>query len=153
MAHTSDLGYLLHHLATALDRQSDQLLQDRLGIGFSQFKILLVLKKHGGVQQRFIADYLGQTEASISRQIKLMQDGGVVDSKVSPRNRRERVTSITNKGLRTLEDAFSCLNYYHQPVFARLSGKQQLQLMEMLESMHMEVCQGEKPGSCQHQFD
>lgn len=77
----NNLGYLLHHLGTALDRQSDLLLQDKFGLGFSQFKIMLALKQKDGVQQKQIAHTLGQTEASISRQIKLLVNMGLVSSK------------------------------------------------------------------------
>jgi hypothetical protein len=40
-----NIGYLLHRVGFALDRHSDQVLRERLGIGFSQFKILLAKLK------------------------------------------------------------------------------------------------------------
>ena len=61
------LGYLLQHTATILMRQSDQVLQERLGIGMSQLKLLMMLQNSPNVQQRKLAECLGQTEASISR--------------------------------------------------------------------------------------
>ena len=150
MSHANDLGYLLHHLAFSLDRQSDQILQERLGIGFSQFKILMVLKRHEGVRQNFIADYLGQTEASISRQIKLMTERGLITSNVRPDNRRVHVTTLTSKGLRLLDEAFTALNYYHSPVFGALSDKERAKFAEMLETMHREACRPDRPGNCKH---
>ncbi len=146
MAPRRNLGYLLHHLATVLDRQSDALLQERLSIGFSQFKILMALKWHTGVQQKQIADYLGQTEASISRQIKLLHDQHLLESKVNPKNRRERVTTLTTKGNRVADEAMQLLNDYHTPMFERLSASQQQQLTDILETMHTHACQNTKPG-------
>ncbi|HSX23988.1 MAG TPA: MarR family winged helix-turn-helix transcriptional regulator, partial [Candidatus Saccharimonadales bacterium] len=72
MGPTNNIGYLLQHLSGVLAKQSDQALQERLGIGFSQFKILRVLQHSPQTQQRQIAEWIGKTEASISRQIKLM---------------------------------------------------------------------------------
>jgi DNA-binding MarR family transcriptional regulator len=149
MQPTTNLGYLIHHISFALDRQSDQALQERLGIGFSQFKIMMVLKWHTGIQQKRIADSLGQTEASISRQIKLMTESGLLQSRVSPANRREHMTTLTARGDRIAEEAMSILNEYHSPMFARLSGRQQEELTNMLQAMHQETCRAEKPGSCQ----
>lgn len=144
----SNLGYMLHHLSFVLDRQSDQLLQERFGIGFSQFKILMALKWHTGVQQKQIAEYLGQTEASVSRQIKLMTEQGLLQSRVSPLNRREHITTLTPRGERIADEAMSTLNDYHMPVFARLSQRQQEQLRDILNTMHQETCQGNRPGAC-----
>lgn len=148
MRSTDNPGYLLHHLSFVLDRQSDQLLQNALGIGFSQFKILLALKWHENVQQRTIAEYLGQTEASVSRQIKLLQQHGLLESTVSPRNRREHITRLTAKGNRLAERGKELLNSYHAPMFTRLAPDQQAQFVDILSAMHEYACQATKTGAC-----
>lgn len=150
MESVHNLGYLLHHVSTVVDRQSDILLQERLDIGFSQFKILLALKWQQGTQQKRIAEYLGQTEASISRQIKMLDDAGLVQSRVRPENRREHVTTLTAKGEKRITLAMEILNDFHAPIFARLNTRQQQQLHENLESLHHEVCRSDKPGTCHH---
>jgi len=147
---TDNPGFLLHHLACVIERQSDSVLQEKLGIGFSQFKILMALKRHEGVQQRQIADALGQTEASISRQIKLMHDQGLLTSRVSPKSRREHVTTLTHKGNRVAERAFSLLNTHHAPLFARLTSHQQANLKEILSTMHESACHYYKSNMYHH---
>lgn len=153
MRPTNNIGYLLQHLSSTLARQSDQVLQERLGIGFSQFKILMVLQRNPSVQQKQIADALGQTEASISRQIKLLYNQSLLSSRVSAQNRREHVTMLTLKGERMISEALNVLNDYHAPMFARLSAKQQQQLVEALVLMHQEACRKDKPGACDHPFN
>lgn len=153
MRPTSNIGYLLQHLAFTMGRQNDQILQERLGIGFSQFKILMVLEKNPYVQQRDIADALGQTEASISRQIKLMLDKGLLQTKVQPENRRRHLTVPTAKGLRLTEEALEALNGFHAPMFERLSEKDQTKLLETLSKMHEVTCQGGKTGACHKPFN
>ncbi len=142
------LGFLLHHIGCVIDRQSDVVLQERLGIGFSQFKILMTLQYKTGLQQRKIAEYLGQTEASVSRQIHILHNQGLLSSVVTQQNRRERQTTLTVKGQRLAEKAMNVLNEYHAPVFDRLDSKQQSQLLELLRTMHEECCQYNKPGAC-----
>lgn len=149
---TNNIGYLLQHVSNTLARQSDQALQDQLGIGFSQFKILMALQWNPEVQQKHIAEALGQTEASISRQIKLMHELGLLTTKVSPKNRREHITTPTTKGVRLTEEALQVLNYYHGPMFDKFSDAQKQQLLETLNTMHGHVCQPNKPGAC-HYFE
>lgn len=136
----NNLGYLFHHISFVLARQSDQVLQEQLGIGFSQFKILLILQQATGVQQKQIATKLGQTEASISRQIRLLSDAGLLTSQASPSNRRQHITRLTPKGVRLTEKAMEILNTYHAPIFAHLSEREQSQLRELLTTMHNATC-------------
>jgi len=140
MSHTNNIGYMLHHLSFVLARQSDQVLQEQLGIGFSQFKILMALQTGPSVQQRQIADNLGQTEASISRQIKLMHRQGLLISIKNPQNKREHITRASTKGERLTNKANEVLNAYHSPMFHRLNVKQQEQLLEILAIMHDYAC-------------
>jgi DNA-binding MarR family transcriptional regulator len=148
MGPTNNIGYLLQHLASVLGKQSDQALQEQLGIGFSQFKILMALQWNPHTQQRQIAEALGQTEASISRQIKLMLDKGLLQSKVSPQSKREHITTPTLKGVRLTEAAREVLNSYHAPMFEKLSDKQRQQLLEALSTMHEYACRSGNIAAC-----
>lgn len=150
---TNSAAYMLQHLAMSTARQNDQLLLERLGIGFSQFKILMVLQKKPHVQQKAIAETLGQTEASISRQIKLMHDKGLLSTSINPANRRERMTTLTGKGDRLIEEAFTVLNGYYGPMFDHLGEKKLTQLIEILADLHGAVCQPGKIGACDRPFN
>lgn len=153
MSPTNNIGYLLQHLSSVLAKQSDQALQERLGIGFSQFKILRVLEHSPHTQQRQIAEWLGQTEASISRQIKLMIQKGLLQTTISPKNRREHLTSPTTKGMRMTEEAINVLNATHSDMFAEIGAKQQQQLLDILSNMHQFTCQTGKIGACHHPYN
>lgn len=152
MSFTDNLGYLLQHTASSLSRQADQVLQERLGIGLSQFKIMMVLQWNPGVKQRDVANSLGQTEASVSRQIKLMHEDSLLQTTVKPTNRREHLTTLTRKGERLADEASSVLNQYHAPIFDGLSEKQQRQLGEILDVMHSGICRGDRVGRCYQDY-
>lgn len=139
------LGYLLQHVARLLIKQSEQVLQERLGIGMSQFKILRVLQLNPHIKQRQIANILGQTEASISRQVKLMIDDGLLRSTVSPRNRRAHMTVITAKGERLNEAAMDALSDFHGPSFETMDKKQRQQFIESLQLIHDKICVSDHP--------
>lgn len=149
MEQTRSLGISLHHLSAVLDRQSDILLNERFGLGFSQFKILMGVSKHNNLQQREIAEALGQTEASVSRQIRLLVDEGLIASTLDPENRRQHQTRLTPKGERILSEAMSALESHYQPMFASISEHRLKQLQETLDDMHQHIC-GSQPGGIQH---
>ena len=152
MGPTNNLSYLVHHLAAVIGRQSDQALQEQVGIGLSQFKILMVLEWNPRVQQRAIADSLGQTEASVSRQIKLLKNQGLLDSRPDPQNRRKHITAPTPKGMQLTEAANEILRRSFGQDFATLGDDQLLQLATGLQKLHRIVCRPGKTGACDHQL-
>lgn len=148
METTHDIICQLQHLCTVLAKQSDQALQERLGIGFSQYKILRVLQDHPRILQRQIAEMLGQTEASISRQAVLMADSGLLQIVVSPKNRRQHLAVPTAKGSRLAEEAARVLDESHEFMYRNLGDKNQQQLCYALLKMHNYACQPGKTGAC-----
>ncbi len=137
---TNTIRYLIHHLAFVLGRSSDRALQERLGIGFSQFKILIMISWNPSLQAWQLADGIGGTKASMGRQIKLLLDQGLLAKTVDPKNHREHITPLSPKGERVTRAALAALNDHHAPVFARLSPGQQQNLLDALSIMHDETC-------------
>lgn len=148
----SSIGYLLQHVAGVLHRQLDQVLQERLGLGMSQFRILMMLEQNPNVEQRRLADNLGQTEASISRQVKLLHEKGMLVTRIDPKERRKRITAPTLKGRKVTEAAREVLAQYHDPLFQRLSVKEQEQLYHVLTLLHENSCAPGKPMACDRPF-
>ena len=142
MAPAAETSYLLEHIASLLAKQSDQVLQEQLGIGLSQYKILRALQAEPRTMQREIAANLGQTEASISRQVKLMLADGLLQSQRNPKDHREHLTVVTSKGERLTEAAAVVLERYHRPTFAALNDKQQEQIAAVLRTLHSQLCAG-----------
>ncbi len=128
----SDIGSLLHNVSSALDKVSDQVLQERLGVGLSQFRILLYLLGNDGARQNHIAENLSQSEPSISRQVKILEDKGLAVIRRSVDSRRDRLVFLTQKGAVVAEKSVNILNDYHAPIFELLSPKQQEQLVNTL---------------------
>ncbi|HWB39378.1 MAG TPA: MarR family winged helix-turn-helix transcriptional regulator [Candidatus Saccharimonadales bacterium] len=150
MGPTNNLHYLLQHVAAVIGKQADQILQEQLGIGLSQYKILLVLEWNPRVQQKAIADSLGQTEASISRQVNLLQSKGLLAVKPDPRNGRRNITAPTPLGMQLTEAATNIMRRSFGPDFAGLGEDQLLQLTAGLQRLHAIVCRSGKTGACDH---
>lgn len=152
MGPTNNLSYLVNHLAGVINKQSDQHLQEQLGIGVSQYKILMVLEWNPRVQQKSIADSLGQTEASISRQIKLLKGRGLLVTKSDPSNRRKHITAPTTLGMQVTEAATAIMRRSFGPDFASMGEDQLMQLIGGLQQLHKIVCRPGKAGACDHQM-
>lgn len=126
---------LLHQLSAVFARESDQILQEQLGIGLSQYKILQTLVENSAMQQRYIAVQLGQTEASISRQIALLEKKGLIESMRNPVNRREHITTLTARGERLTEAAERILTLRNSTSLTRLSKREQEVLSSLLQKI------------------
>ena len=123
------IGYLIHELANKITAESDQVLFERYGIGFSQYKVLMVLESNPGIPQKQIAANLGQTEASISRQAGLLIENNLVEIGPSKDN-RQHLIYLTPRGEEMIMKATNALNNYLAPYFGNLNEKQQAQLLE-----------------------
>jgi DNA-binding MarR family transcriptional regulator len=150
MGPTNNLVYLVQHLSSVIAKQADQVLQEQLGIGLSQFKILMVLEWNPRVQQKVIADSLGQTEASISRQIKLLETKGLLVARPDPQNRRKHITAPTTLGMQITEAATGIIRRSFGPEFAGMGDDRIMQLITGLQQLHRQVCRPGQPGACDH---
>jgi DNA-binding MarR family transcriptional regulator len=145
--------YLLQHIGTILERQFDQALLEQLGIGTSQYRILLVLETHADSSQRHLAANLGQTEASISRQIKILQSKSLITTQIHPRSRRERVTNLSPRGVTVILAAKELYTQIAANLLGSLTDKQQKVVRETLGTIHSKSCSPDVPRSCDHEFD
>jgi len=88
----------LLHLSFILQQEADELLLGQVGIGVSQARILSALDEGHPSLQNQIAASLRQTEANVSRQIKIMKAGGLVSVTKNKKDSRARDVKLTVKG-------------------------------------------------------
>lgn len=133
---SGDIFYALQRVANDVHKYVDQMLLERLGIGVSQLRILHVLQEQE-MSQRNLADDLGQTEASISRQAKVLMQKGLVQTRVNPKNQRERLVSILPKGARIMLVADTDLQNGMSTQLEQLTDKQRKQLQDILNTLRI----------------
>jgi len=139
MDQKSAITDVLQQVATAFERHADQIMQEKIGIGLAQFKILQQLHEHPEIRQAQIATILIQTEASVSRQIKLLLEKGLLASHINTKNRREHIHALTPRGQKMTVAAAETLQHYTDTLFATMGDKQQKQLHEALASLQSNV--------------
>jgi len=145
-----DQFQLLGHLADRLQRLTETSLQMRLGIGYSQYKILTALQSATNLQQRQIAEQLGQTEASVSRQIKAMVRHGLLNAAVNPLNRRERRISLTPLGAELLTRSLQVIEKEQSDALGALPLDDARSLGRHLTVIHERLCTPSAAGACNY---
>jgi DNA-binding MarR family transcriptional regulator len=112
----------------------------------------MVLEWNPRVQQKAIAESLGQTEASISRQVKLLISKGLLTSKPDQLNKRKHVSAPTPLGMQITEAATNILRRNFTIDFASIGDERILKLNSTLTDLHNLVCKPGKVGACDHQL-
>ncbi len=90
----------LLHLTYVLQHLSDTNLSAIAGVGLSQVRLMSVLNDTVTHSQIKIAHDLQQTEANVSRQIRLMKKDGLVSIERNKKDARIRDVKLTGNGAR-----------------------------------------------------
>ncbi len=135
MGYKNSYAYLIHEIGQLLTAESDQILLERFGIGFSQYKVLLCLEERSGIPQKQIAKQLSQTEASVSRQITVLFRKKLVVIKTG-KDGRQNLVFPTSRGVEVITKATKALRDYDFPIFEDLNSKQQKILHDTLNNIH-----------------
>lgn len=138
---------LLLHVADLIERHTDQALQEQLGIGMAQFRILECLMSMQDATQRSAAERLGQTEAGVSRQIGILLNKLLIVRKTSTQDRRQNHLKVTGKGAQLHEAAMAITQSIHQKSLSGIQGKADKTLSGSLSKIHDQMCASE---SCLH---
>jgi len=134
-----DIITKLQRLAFRIERHADQILLEKLGIGFSQFKIIHELERNPKAKQNQLARALGQTEASISRQVKIMRADRLMITSINSSNKREHITTLTPKGARIKEAATESLDKLYKSLIEDLSSKDIDRLNKTIDSISLKA--------------
>jgi DNA-binding MarR family transcriptional regulator len=91
------LSYELHKLTARLDRAADGMLQEAAGVSYARFMALFAVRECGGTQ-RDMARWLGLSEPSASRMVRLLADVGFLEVKTLAGQGNRRQVQLTAKG-------------------------------------------------------
>lgn len=93
-------------LVTVVERAFERRLQTELGIGTTLYLVLSVVQEQpGSINQRDVAELLGTTPATISRQLEVGTGSGLLVVTVSHASRRANDVALTAAGERAVERA------------------------------------------------
>ena len=88
----------LHEVVGLLDRSGDLILKREVGLPYRQFYIVSAIARLGSATQRELAEFVGHSDAAISRMVSVLAGVGLVTVQVDALNRRRNIVILTVKG-------------------------------------------------------
>lgn len=128
-----ELYWHIHQLAFTLEKRADEMLKQQTSIGFAQYKVLAAVARNNLAKQNVIAELLNQTEASISRQVKILERKSLLHIGTVMGNRRARELVLTEMGEFELRQAEQNIELVQQQLLAGLTAHEQVILENLLE--------------------
>ena len=125
-------GYLLKTLTDILGREADFMLKKE-GLTWSQSRLLGFLSRNGGEQtQKEIESFLEVSHPTVVGIVSRMEQNGFVTCRIDPKDRRNKIVSLTDKAKRVGENVLASLKRQDQAMFQGFSDEEQRQLDEYL---------------------
>lgn len=91
------LSYELHKLTARLDRAADGLLREAAGVSYARFLALFAVRECGGTQ-RDMARWLGLSEPSTSRMVRVLAADGLLEVEILVGRGNRRQVRLTARG-------------------------------------------------------
>ncbi len=135
-----ELAYRIHKMNFLLERRIERVLALETELSFAQFKTLMALGHDPDICASQIADYLGLTEAAISRQINMLVEQGFLDRHESPENRRKFQLTVTARGKTATTIAGAALQRSLREVFEHLDEADRSLLGQKLDGLMQSLC-------------
>lgn len=101
-----NLGFLLHDVARLMRRRFEQNARG-MGLTRSQCQVLAHLARNEGIQQSGLADILEIEPITLTRLLDRLEEGGLVERRAHPTDRRIRQLFLTGKAHPLLADIFT----------------------------------------------
>lgn len=130
------IGFLIHDVSRLRRTAFDQRMKP-LGITRSQWWVLSGVSRHGesGITQTELANVLDLGKVALGGLIDRLEEGGFVERRSDPKDRRINRVYLTSKGTVALEKMQKVGMEMNEKIMSGISPKQQHQLAELLHIM------------------
>ena len=130
------LWYLVRRVAGLMDREGDALCRRELGISLAQFLVLSVVDAYPGhLSQQAIADRLGLTKGTVSRQIDTAVEAGLMTVQVASHTRRENAVALTKAGTALVHEGDELMDCSHAALSGAITSTQLQAVVGVLRAL------------------
>lgn len=130
----STLSFQLHALVYSIDKLSSAVLKQHTNISFPQFLVILCAHQNPGHTQKFAAEWLQITEATVSHLVKRLAQTGFLEIKQDAADGRTKRVYATKKGHALISKIYPLLEKALEPHVRKLSSNK---LAGMQKSINM----------------
>ena len=96
--------FVLNHLITLKETHDyylNKFIDNETEISYSQYYMFMLLYFEPGVNQSDIAKACFMNRSGVSRAFSDFEKKGLIERKINPNNKREYITTLTEKGIKT----------------------------------------------------
>lgn len=95
-------------------------------INFGEFPFLIDLYRRDHITQKDLADEFNVSEGTVARAVKKLEDKGLIKRKENPKNRREKIITITDEGKDFASKVFDIDGEWEDEILNHLSEDERL---------------------------
>jgi DNA-binding MarR family transcriptional regulator len=128
------LGFLISDTARLMRRRFDQRAR-HLGLTRAQWQVLAHLQRNEGINQIGLADLLEVEPITLCRTVDRMEEGGWVERRPDPKDRRARLLFLTERARPLISQMRSIAEEIYAEALAGLPADTRELLTEMLMGM------------------
>jgi len=128
------LGFLISDTARLMRRRFDQRAR-HLGLTRAQWQVLAHLQRNEGINQIGLADLLEVEAITLCRTIDRMEEGGWVERRPDPKDRRARLLFLTGRARPFIAEMRAIAEEIYAEALAGLSADTRKTLTEILTAM------------------
>ncbi|MEV4126794.1 MarR family transcriptional regulator [Nocardia sp. NPDC049707] len=141
----SKLWFLVRRVAALMDRAGESLFRRELGVSLAQFLVLSVVDAYPGeINQQAVADRLGLTKGTVSRQIDAAVAAGLMSVTVSPRTRRANAITLTEAGAELVRRGDAVFEQARHTALPRMAPDDLAAALRLLASMDEALTSAER---------
>lgn len=133
------LGFLLSDVARLLRRRFDQRARDT-GLSRAQWQALFHIARDEGTNQASLAERLDVEPITLTRLLDRMEEGGWVERRPDPGDRRARLVFLTAKAHPALATMRALANDIYEEALAGLAPEARTALLGSLEHIRANLC-------------
>lgn len=131
---TDQLGFLVHNVGRLMRRRFEKR-GAALGLSAAQFRALVRVSKEEGISQAKLADLLEIEPISVSRLLDRMEEGGWIERRFDPADRRVRMIWPTAKSRAAYDGIKAVAGEVYEEALQGLSAAERQALIRGLELM------------------
>jgi DNA-binding MarR family transcriptional regulator len=114
------LPYRVAVLAGRLSREFSRVYQERFGLSRAEWRVMAHLSQEAEVSVREIHARVDMDKSKVSRAATRLEEAGIITKKISERDRRLVVLTLTERGSAMMAELAEAAQDYHRELMARL---------------------------------
>ncbi|MFZ2513310.1 MAG: MarR family transcriptional regulator [Candidatus Saccharimonadales bacterium] len=132
---SSTLSFRLHNLVYALDAVADRIITQNSPINFPQFLVLICIHQNPEATQKFVAQWLRITEATVSYTVNKLVKAGYLEVGRSAIDNRKNVLKLTPEGGILVGRLYGQLEQAIKPLFATMPARRLARLDRDIDAL------------------